>query len=50
LGPNGDEAIHSIIDVRSADSPYTTIQPSVHIYPTVAELIPTVFGRLDVVG
>ncbi len=30
--------------------PYTTIQPSVHIYPTVAELIQTVFGQLDVVG
>jgi hypothetical protein len=30
----------------NADLPYTTIQRSVHIHPTVAELIPTVFGEL----
>lgn len=50
LGLNGDEAIHSIIDIMNADLPYTTIQRSVHIHPTVAELIPTVFGQLDAVG
>jgi pyruvate/2-oxoglutarate dehydrogenase complex dihydrolipoamide dehydrogenase (E3) component len=46
LGLNGDEAIHCIIDVMNADLPYTVIQRSVHIHPTVAELIPTVFGEL----
>lgn len=46
LGLSGDEAIHSIIDVMNADLPYTTIQRSVHIHPTVAELIPTVFSEL----
>ncbi len=46
LGMNGDEAIHCIIDVMNADLPYTAIQRSVHIHPTVAELIPTVFGDL----
>jgi len=46
LGLNGDEAIHCIIDIMSADLPYTAIQRSVHIHPTVAELIPTVFGDL----
>lgn len=50
LGLNGDEAVHSIIDIMNADLPYTTIQRSVHIHPTVAELIPTVFGQLDAVG
>lgn len=50
LGLNGDEAVHSIIDIMNADLPYTTIQRSVHIHPTVAELIPTVFGQLDEVG
>ncbi len=49
LGLNGDEAVHSIIDIMNADLPYTTIQRSVHIHPTVAELIPTVFGELDAV-
>jgi pyruvate/2-oxoglutarate dehydrogenase complex dihydrolipoamide dehydrogenase (E3) component len=48
LGLNGDEAIHSIIDVMNADLPYTTIQRSVHIHPTVSELIPTLFGDLEV--
>ncbi len=47
LGLNGDEAIHCIIDVMNADLPYTSIQRSVHIHPTVAELIPTVFGDLE---
>jgi len=46
LGLNGDEAIHSIIDIMNADLPYTAIKRSVHIHPTVAELIPTVFGDL----
>lgn len=47
VGLNGDEAIHCIIDAMNADLPYTTIQRSVHIHPTVAELIPTVFGELE---
>ena len=47
LGLNGDEAIHSIVDAMSAEMPYTTIQRSVHIHPTVSELIPTVFSDLS---
>jgi len=46
LGVNGDEAIHSIIDVMYTKKPYTTLTHAVHIHPTVAELIPTVFGDL----
>jgi pyruvate/2-oxoglutarate dehydrogenase complex dihydrolipoamide dehydrogenase (E3) component len=46
LGTGGDEAIHCIIDVMYARTPYTTIQRAVHIHPTVSELIPTVFGDL----
>jgi pyruvate/2-oxoglutarate dehydrogenase complex dihydrolipoamide dehydrogenase (E3) component len=46
LGLNGDEAIHCLIDVMNADLPYTAITRSVHIHPTVAELIPTVLGEL----
>lgn len=48
LGLNGDEAIHCIIDAMNADLPYTSIMRSVHIHPTVAELIPTVLGNLSV--
>jgi pyruvate/2-oxoglutarate dehydrogenase complex dihydrolipoamide dehydrogenase (E3) component len=46
LGTGGDEAIHCIIDTMYARAPYTTIQRAVHIHPTVAELLPTVFGDL----
>jgi pyruvate/2-oxoglutarate dehydrogenase complex dihydrolipoamide dehydrogenase (E3) component len=46
LGVGGDEAIHSIIDVMAARVPYTTLQHTVHIHPTVSELIPTILGEL----
>ena len=46
LGTGGDEAVQSILDVMYAGRPYTTITHAVHIHPTVAELIPTVFGDL----
>ena len=46
LGIEGDEAIHSIIDIMVADMPYTTIQRAMHIHPTVSELIPTLLEGL----
>ncbi len=46
LGPGGDEAIHCIVDVMSAKAPYPVLQRTMHIHPTVAELIPTVLGEL----
>ena len=46
LGVGADEAIHSIIDVMAAKVPYTTLRNTVHIHPTVAELIPTILGEL----
>jgi pyruvate/2-oxoglutarate dehydrogenase complex dihydrolipoamide dehydrogenase (E3) component len=46
LGVGADEAIHSIIDVMAAGVPYTTLQNTVHIHPTVSELIPTILGEL----
>ncbi len=46
LGPGGDEAVHSILDVMYAKAPYTVIQRAVHIHPTVSELIPTILGEL----
>ncbi len=47
LGLNGDEAIHCIVDVMNAKLPYTAIERSVHIHPTVAELIATILGELE---
>ena len=46
LGMNGDEIVHSLLDVMYAKKPYTTIQRAVHIHPTVTELIPTLLGTL----
>jgi pyruvate/2-oxoglutarate dehydrogenase complex dihydrolipoamide dehydrogenase (E3) component len=46
LGVEGDEAIHSILDTMAAKQPYTTLQRTMHIHPTVSELIPTVLGEL----
>jgi pyruvate/2-oxoglutarate dehydrogenase complex dihydrolipoamide dehydrogenase (E3) component len=46
LGVGADEAIHSIIDIMAAKVPYTTLKNTVHIHPTVSELIPTILGEL----
>lgn len=46
LGTTGDEAIHGILDVMYAKAPYTVLQRTVPIHPTVSELIPTVLGEL----
>lgn len=46
LGPGGDEAIHSILDVMYAKGPYTVISRAMHIHPTVSELVPTMLGEL----
>jgi pyruvate/2-oxoglutarate dehydrogenase complex dihydrolipoamide dehydrogenase (E3) component len=46
LGMNGDEVVHSLLDMMYAKRPYTTIQRAVHIHPTVTELVPTLLGNL----
>jgi pyruvate/2-oxoglutarate dehydrogenase complex dihydrolipoamide dehydrogenase (E3) component len=46
LGTEGDEAIHCILDVMAAGAPYTSLQRTMHIHPTVSELIPTLLGDL----
>jgi pyruvate/2-oxoglutarate dehydrogenase complex dihydrolipoamide dehydrogenase (E3) component len=46
LGTGGDEAIHCILTAMYARKPVSLMQHSVHIHPTVAELIPTVFGEM----
>ncbi|MEO1654580.1 MAG: FAD-dependent oxidoreductase, partial [Bacteroidota bacterium] len=47
LGIEGDEVIHSLLDVMYADAPYTVISRAMHIHPTVSELIPTVLQGLQ---
>jgi pyruvate/2-oxoglutarate dehydrogenase complex dihydrolipoamide dehydrogenase (E3) component len=46
LGPGGDEAIHSILDMIQLGQTADTLRRTVHIHPTVAELIPTIAGEL----
>jgi pyruvate/2-oxoglutarate dehydrogenase complex dihydrolipoamide dehydrogenase (E3) component len=47
LGVGGDEAIHAILDVMSAKAPYTTLARTMHIHPTVCELIPTMLQEMS---
>src|SRR6266567_1430750 len=46
FGVGGDEAIHCVLTAMYARQPASLLQRSVHIHPTVAELIPTVFQEL----
>jgi pyruvate/2-oxoglutarate dehydrogenase complex dihydrolipoamide dehydrogenase (E3) component len=46
LGVGGDEAIHSILAAMYAKETADFMTHSMYIHPTVAELIPTVFGEL----
>jgi pyruvate/2-oxoglutarate dehydrogenase complex dihydrolipoamide dehydrogenase (E3) component len=46
LGPGGDEAVHSILDVMYAKGTDDVIRRAVHIHPTVSELVPTMLGEL----
>jgi pyruvate/2-oxoglutarate dehydrogenase complex dihydrolipoamide dehydrogenase (E3) component len=47
LGIEGDEVVHSLLDVMYAQAPYTVIQRAMHIHPTVTELIPTLLENLQ---
>jgi len=46
LGIGCDEVIHGILDVMYARAPYTMLQCTVPIHPTVSELVPTLLGDL----
>jgi pyruvate/2-oxoglutarate dehydrogenase complex dihydrolipoamide dehydrogenase (E3) component len=47
FGVGGDEIIHTILDVMSAKAPYTTLSRTMHIHPTVSELIPTMLQEMS---
>ncbi len=46
LGVGGDEVIQDILDVMTAKLPYTAISRTMHIHPTVSELVPTMLQEL----
>ncbi|MDR5742985.1 FAD-containing oxidoreductase [Caballeronia sp. LZ029] len=49
-GIEGDEVIHTFIDIMNADAPFMTLQRAMHIHPTVSELIPTLLEGLRPLG
>lgn len=46
LGIEGDEAIHSIVDIMYAGATCDVLMGAVHTHPTVSELLPTVIESL----
>ncbi|MGL4238624.1 FAD-containing oxidoreductase [Tabrizicola sp.] len=46
LGIEGDEAVHSVLNMMHAGADYRTLQWAVPVHPTVSELIPTLMGDL----
>jgi pyruvate/2-oxoglutarate dehydrogenase complex dihydrolipoamide dehydrogenase (E3) component len=46
LGTSGDEAIHTVLDIMSAGGNAATLRRTMHIHPTVSELVPTIAGDL----
>lgn len=46
LGVGGDEVIHSILDIMTARKPFTAISRTMHIHPTVSELVPTMLQEM----
>ncbi|MFT4070046.1 FAD-containing oxidoreductase [Paraburkholderia sp.] len=46
-GIEGDEAIHTFIDIMTAAAPYPTLQYAMHVHPTISELVPTLLDGLE---
>jgi pyruvate/2-oxoglutarate dehydrogenase complex dihydrolipoamide dehydrogenase (E3) component len=46
LGLNGDEVVHALLDMMAAKQPYSVIARTMHIHPTVSELVPTLLQQL----
>ena len=42
----GDEIVHSLLDLMYAGASYKVMQRAVHIHPTVSELLPTLLANL----
>ncbi|CAB3784470.1 putative pyridine nucleotide-disulfide oxidoreductase RclA [Paraburkholderia ultramafica] len=45
-GIEGDEAIHTFIDIMTSGAPYPTLQYAMHVHPTISELVPTLLDGL----
>ena len=47
LGLNGDEVVHALLDLMAADRPASLLARTMHIHPTVSELLPTLLQQLE---
>ncbi len=47
LGVGGDEVVHSLLNLMYTESPYSLINRTVPIHPTVSELIPTTLENIE---
>jgi len=50
LGIEADEVVHVLLMVMAAGAPYTLVQRTMGIHPTVSELLPTLFEGLKPLG
>ena len=46
LGTGGDEAIHALLDMMAMHATADDLRRTMHIHPTVAELLPTIAGEM----
>ena len=47
LGIEGDEVMHTLLDLMYAKAPYTVITRAMHVHPTVSEYLPSLFYGLE---
>jgi pyruvate/2-oxoglutarate dehydrogenase complex dihydrolipoamide dehydrogenase (E3) component len=46
LGIEGDEVMHTLLDLMYAKAPYTVLARAMHVHPTVSEYLPSLFHAL----
>jgi pyruvate/2-oxoglutarate dehydrogenase complex dihydrolipoamide dehydrogenase (E3) component len=47
LGIEGDEVMHTLLDLMYAKAPYTVVTRAMHVHPTVSEYLPSLFHALE---
>ena len=47
IGIEGDEVMHTLLDLMYADAPYTVVTRAMHVHPTVSEYLPSLFYSLE---
>jgi len=47
LGIEGDEVMHTLLDLMYARAPYTVVTRAMHVHPTVSEYLPSLFYSLE---